>query len=191
MTTEEEIRDLVQRKDGAIERLVNTYTGPLLAGALAIGFTKTDAEDLVQETFVAFLGAMDRFEGRSKLKTYLFGILYNKAKEMRKKQRREVNLDEVQEDFENRFDARGGWSTPPQGPEESVLSQEIRDMIEECAKNLSPTQSAAFFLTEVSGESPEEICNTLGIRATHLRVLLHRARMNLRECLEKHWGRRK
>ena len=190
-TLEEEVRKLRQRENGAMEALVNTYTQPLMAGAFAMGFPEVDAEELVQETFVAFLSAIDRFEGRSQLKTYLFGILYNKAADMRKKQHREDSLDEIQEDYEKRFDDKGMWSKPPQGPEDSALTKEIQATIEKCAENLSASQRTAFFLREVEGESPEAICNVLGVSYTNLRVLMHRARMRLRECLEKNWTRLK
>ncbi len=174
-----------------MDELVNAYTQPLMAGAMAMGFSEVDAEELAQETFVAFLGAIDRFEGRSQLKTYLFGILYNKAADLRKKQHREDSLDEIQEDFEKRFDARGMWSTPPQGPEDRALTKEIQSWIEKCAENLSASQRTAFFLREVEGESSEAICNVLGVSYTNLRVLMYRARMALRECLEKNWSRLK
>src|SRR3989344_5118581 len=180
---EEQVRDLKARKNGAMEELVNTYTQPVMDGAFALGFSETDAEELVQETFVAFLSAIDRFEGRSQLKTYLFGILYNKAADMRKKQHREDSLDEIQEDYEKRCDDKGMWSRPHQGPEDSALTKEIQATIEKCAENLSASQRTAFFLREVEGESPEAICNVLGVSYTNLRVLMHRARMRLRECL--------
>lgn len=188
---EEQVRDLKARKNGAMEELVNSYTQPLMAGAFALGFSEADAEELAQETFVAFLSAIDRFEGRSQLKTYLFGILYNKAADMRKKRHREDSLDEIQEDYEKRFDDKGMWSAPPQGPEDSALTKEIQAWIEKCAENLSANQRTAFFLREVEGESSEAICNVLGVSYTNLRVLMYRARMALRECLEKNWSRLK
>lgn len=187
---EEHIRNLRERKDGALEEFVNSYTQPLLAACYAIGFGKVDAEELVQETFVAFLSAIDRFEGRSQLKTYLFGILYNKASEMRRKQLRQESLDEIQEDFEKRFDSRGMWSVPPKGPEEAALTNEIQAWIEKCAEGLSLHQRTAFFLKEAEGESSEAVCNILGVSYTNLRVLMHRARIKLRECLERNWKNR-
>lgn len=188
---EEQVRDLRARKNGAMEKLVDTYTQPLMAGAFAMGFSESDAEELVQETFVAFLKAVERFEGRSQLKTYLFGILYNKASDMRRKRYREESLDEIQEDFEKRFDSKGMWAQPPQGPEDSALNKEIQGWIEKCAEKLSARQREAFFLSEVEGESYEAICNILGVTYTNLRVLMYRARMGLRECLEKNWARLK
>ncbi len=186
---EEQVRDLRARKNGALEKLVDSHTRPLMAGAFAMGFSEGDAEELVQETFAAFLTAVERFEGRSQLKTYLFGILYNKASDMRRKRHREESLDEIQEDFEKRFDSNGLWAKPPQGPEDSALTRETQGWIEKCAEKLSARQRAAFFLKEAEGESSEAICNILGVTYTNLRVLMYRARMGLRECLEKNWAR--
>ena len=170
---EEQVRDLRARKNGAMEKLVDAYTQPLMAGAFVMGFSEADAEELVQETFVAFLKAVERFEGRSQLKTYLFGILYNKASDMRRKRAREDSLDEIQEDYEKRFDPKGMWAKPPQGPEDSALTQEIQGWIEKCAEKLSARQRAAFFLREAEGESSEDICNILGVTYTNLRVLMY------------------
>lgn len=186
---DEQIRDLRERKNGALENLVDAYTQPLMAGAFALGFPESDAEELVQETFVAFLKAVERFEGRSQLKTFLFGILYNKASDLRRKRAREHSLDEIQEDFEDRFDPKGMWAAPPQGPEDRALTKEIQGWIQQCAEKLTERQRAAFFLKESEGESSEAICNILGVTYTNLRVLLYRARMGLRECLEKNWAR--
>lgn len=187
---EEQVRRLRARENGAMAELVGALTQPLMAGAFAMGFLEQDAEELVQETFAAFLSAVDRFEGRSQLKTYLFGILYNKAADLRRKRFREDSLDELNTEFEKRFDPKGMWSAPPQGPEDAALTREIAVWIEKCAESLSATQRAAFFLREVEGESSEAIRNILGVSDTNLRVLMYRARTKLRECLEQNWARR-
>lgn len=184
---EKQVRGLRERKDGAIEALVEQYTGPLMGAAFALGFTETDAEELVQETFAALLTSLDRFEMRSQLKTYIFGILYNKAGTLRGKQRREESLDPQEPAAQNRFDTMGMWTTPPKGPEDAALNDEIRDWIRRCSDNLSLAQRAALCLWEVEGEETETICNVLKLSHTNLRVLLHRARHKMRECLEKNW----
>ncbi|MBI4064586.1 MAG: sigma-70 family RNA polymerase sigma factor [Elusimicrobia bacterium] len=187
-TVQDQIQNLRERKNGAMEDLVNTYTQPLMAGAFAMGFLDFDAEELVQQTFVAFLSAVDRFEGRAQLKTYLFGILYNKASEMRRKRQKEESLDNTEDVFEKRFNPAGIWNSPPRGPEDTALTNEIQAWIEKCSENLPIQHRTAFFLKEVEKESSDTICNILGISYTHLRVLMHRARIKLRECLEKKWG---
>jgi RNA polymerase sigma-70 factor (ECF subfamily) len=175
------------RKDGALEALVQQYTGPLMGAAFALGFSETDAEELVQETFVAFLSSLDRFEMRSQLKTYVIGILYNKAKTLRGKRVREESLDPQEPASAWRFDTMGMWTSPPKGPEEAALNDEIREWIRKCTESLSLAQRAALCLREVEGEETETICNVLRLSHTNLRVLLHRARNKMRECLEKNW----
>ena len=171
-----------------LSRLVAEHTGPLLRGALAMGFAQADAEELVQDTFVAFLKARDRFEGRSSVRTFLFGILYNKGAELSRKKQREYAQDDIEALFDSHFDAHGHWlSELPKGPEEQVLSKELADIIATCAEKLSMDQRTSFYLKEVEGTASEDICNALGLSDTNLRVLLYRARVRLRECLERNW----
>jgi RNA polymerase sigma-70 factor (ECF subfamily) len=184
------VEDLRARKLETLNTLVTENLPTLLAGALAIGLSRPDAEEVVQETFVAFLSGLDRFEGRSSVRTYLFGILYHKASNLRAKARREEGQDDIEAVVDARFDAAGMWARPPRGPEAVALDSEIRGWIERCSEGLSDDQRAAFFLKEVDGEEPEAICNVLGVSTTNLRVLLHRARLKLRECLEKNWEKK-
>ena len=169
-------------------RLVAEHTGALLRGAMAIGFSQSDAEELVQDTFVAYLKARERFEGRSSVKTFLFGILYNKGRELARKKQREQGQEDVEAVFDSHFDAAGHWlAALPKGPEEEALTQELASIIAACAEGLSTDQRASFFLKAVEGATSEDICNALGLSDTNLRVLLYRARLKLRECLERTW----
>lgn len=171
-----------------LSQLVAEHTGTLLRGAMAMGFSQADAEELVQESFVAYLKARDRFEGRSSVKTFLFGILYNKGAELSRKKKREAGLEDIEAVFDSHFDGAGHWlATLPKGPEEEALSKELADVIAACAEKLSVEQRTAFYLKEVEGTSPEEVRNVLGVSDTNLRVLLYRARLRLRECLERSW----
>lgn len=184
------IEDLRSRKPEVLTALVDDNLPNLLAGALALGLSRVDAEEVVQETFVAFLSGLDRFEGRSSLRTYLFGILYHKAANLRAKKRREEATDDIEAVFDARFASDGMWSRPPRGPEAEVLDGEIREWVQRCAEGLSDDQRAVFFLKEVDGEEPEAICNALGVSTTNFRVLLHRAKLKLRECLERNWEKK-
>lgn len=175
------------RSPEALTAVVNEHLPVLLAGAMASGLSRSDAEEAVQETFVAFLSALDRFEGRSSLRTYLFGILYHKASDLRAKARRAEGTDDIESVVNARFDEGGLWVRPPRGPEAAALDAETRRLIEACAEGLPLAQRAAFFLKEVEGESSEDVCNVLGVSETNLRVMLHRARLRLRECLELSW----
>ncbi|MDE2292918.1 MAG: sigma-70 family RNA polymerase sigma factor [Elusimicrobia bacterium] len=182
--------DLRARKREALEAVVRENAGPLLRGAMALGLGEGEAEDLVQEAFTAFLAAVERFEGRSSVRTFLFGILYNKARERGRLRAREVATDPVDAVFESRFDARGHWTRPPRGPDDEALSAETDRLLAECLKGLPEAQRAAFQLKEVEGLEPAQACNALAVTATHLRVLLFRARHRLRECLEGKWDAR-
>lgn len=184
------LEDLRARKPETLNALVTEHLSTLLAGALAIGLSRPDAEEVVQDTFAAFLAGLDRFEGRSSVRTYLFGILYHKASNLRAKERREEGRDDIAAVVDARFDAAGMWARPPRGPEAQALDKEIRGWIERCSEGLSDDQRAAFFLKEVEGEEPAAICNVLGVSTTNLRVLLHRARLKLRECLERNWEKK-
>lgn len=181
------LADIRARKPEALTAMVNEHLPTLLAGALAIGLSRSDAEEAVQETFVAFLSSVDRFEGRSSLRTYLFGILYHKASHLRAKARREEGTDDIETIVGARFNEAGMWSRPPLGPEAVALDAETRRMVEKCSEGLPDAQRTAFFLKEVEGETPEAVCSILGVTATNLRVMLHRARLKLRECLESTW----
>lgn len=181
------LEDLRARKPEALTAMVNDHLPTLLAGALSIGLSRPDAEEVVQETFVAFLSGLDRFEGRSTVRTYLFGILYHKASNLRAKARREEGSDDIEAVVGARFNPEGMWARPPGGPEALALDSEIRGWVEKCSEGLPDAQRAAFFLKEIEGEAPEAICNVLGVSATNLRVMLHRARLKLRECLELNW----
>lgn len=179
--------DLRARKPEALAALVDEHLPRLLAGAMAIGLTREDAEEAVQDTFVAFLSGLERFEGRSSLSTYLFGIMYHKASRLRAKGRREEGTDDIEAVVDARFGEDGLWTRAPRGPEAEALDAEIRRFVELCAEGLTEAQRAAFFLKEVEGHDPEEVCNALGVSGTNLRVILHRARLKLRECLESRW----
>lgn len=184
-TPSHQLSDLRAHKQEAIETLVHTYTEPLMAAALGAGFSRADAEELVQDTFVAFLSAIQRFEGHSQLKTFLFGILYNKGSELRRRNRRESATDQIETIFNQRFDEQGLWRNPPNGPEALYEAQELGEWIATCAEQLPLNQRMAFHLKEVEGEKTKDICKILKVSVTHLGVLLFRARNSLRECLEK------
>ncbi|MBI5201331.1 MAG: sigma-70 family RNA polymerase sigma factor [Elusimicrobia bacterium] len=171
----------------AIAAAVREHSGVLFRAALGQGFSDADAEELVQETFATLLSA--RFEGRSTLRTFLFGILYRKCLERRREAGRELAVDPGDEVFESRFHTGGHWAKPPRGPEQDADAAEAAALISDCLKALPPQQKEAFRLREVDQEESAAVCNVLGVSDTHLRVLLFRARAKLRECLEGKWKR--
>lgn len=186
----ERIAALKARRPGAVEGLVDEFSSPLLACALSWGLSRPDAEEAVQDALVDFLGALGRFEGRSSLKTYLFGVLFHKCSERRRKARREEAVEDVEAVVDARFGLLGVWNCIPRGPEQEAVDGELREWLARCAEGLSPDQRAAFTLKAVDGVPTGEACKILGVSATNLGVLLFRARNKLRECLEKRWMRR-
>lgn len=170
-----------------ISRLVSDHAGDLMRCARGMGLSHADAEEVVSASFAAFLEASRRFEGRSSIKTFLFGILYNKALEHGRHGARELATDPSDQIFEKRFDRGGHWSRPPQGPAEQADISELAELIDSCLEALPAQQRAVFHLKEVDRQSSANIRNILGIADTHLRVLFFRARNRLRECLEAKW----
>lgn len=179
------------QRNESMDEVVERYTEPLLAAALAIGWRGVDAEDLVQDTLLIYLEKSHRFEGRSTLKTYLTGILYHKSMEKRREQAREIPNDPVDEVFEQRFAKGGIWRTKPRGPEDIAQSKETAKLIDTCLDKLSTPQRMAFALRELEQRSTEDACKILDVTVTHLGVLLFRARNKVRECIEVQWGKRK
>jgi RNA polymerase sigma-70 factor (ECF subfamily) len=149
-----------------------------------MGFASSEAEDLVQDVFTTFFERLDRFEGRSQLRTWLFGILHNKALERHRASVVENRADPIDAIFESRFDADGKWAQPPADLERLLLSKEAGELIHSCMGELPANQRGAFVLREIEGIESAEICKILGITVTNLGVLMHRARIRLRECLE-------
>ena len=148
------------------------------------GLAPQDAEDVTQATFATFIESAPRFEGRSSVRTWLFGILYKKIAEARRAGQRDRQNEELDEGFERRFDARGQWSTPPR-PIDTVLHQkEVETEIFTCLDAAPLRQSLAFILREVEQLSTEDICHVLGVTRTNFGVMIHRIRNRVRDCLE-------
>ena len=181
---------LRQREPDALTEAVQEHARPLLRAAKALGFPAQEAEDMVQDVFTTFIERIDRFEGRSQLRTWLFGILHNKALERRRATAVDDRMDPIDTVFESRFDANGQWARPPAELERLLLSKEAGVLIHLCMEELPANQRGVFVLREVEGIETTEICKILEISVTNLGVLMHRARTRLRECLEaKGWGK--
>ncbi len=150
-----------------------------------MGLSAHEAEDVVQDVFTIFLQKLDAFEGRSQLRTWLFGILHRKVMEHRRAASRYSRADPIDQVFEDRFDARGSWVRPPADLQRLLLSKEIHDVISLCMESLSPDQREAFVLREIEGLDTAEICKIMGLTITNFGVQMHRARAKLRECLER------
>lgn len=171
-----------------LDVLIEKYTDNLLRAAFSMGFSDNEAEELVQDTFCAFLEGQARFEKRSKLLTYLFGILYNKAREHRRYRDRHESIDaQVDAAFEEGFDAQEHWNDETMAQmsevEKKAQSKTLDLWIQECMEGLNALMRMAFTMKEVQCLSSEEICVALNITPNSLGVTLFRARNKLRDCL--------
>jgi RNA polymerase sigma-70 factor (ECF subfamily) len=157
------------------------------------------AEDMVQETLMAALQARASYAGRAAEKTWLTGILKHKIIDFIRKQVRETTVDDIialseaatESEVDDLFDARGHWIHPPRdwgNPDKTLHNHQFLDAFEACLRRLKPTLAQVFTLKEFSGLSNEEICNELDITATNCGVMLYRARMSLRRCLDVQWS---
>lgn len=160
------------------------------------------AEDVVQDTLVAALAAQSGFSGKSSVKTWLTGILKHKIVDaIRRKQREPIavsTLDEEAdiEDFDALFSERGSWRERPTdwgNPDDALSQRQFFEIMELCMEKLPPNTARVFLMREVMELETDEICKELSITANNLWVILYRARMSLRECLQLNWfadGRR-
>jgi RNA polymerase sigma-70 factor (ECF subfamily) len=182
------------RDEAAFAALMRDYGGAMLRVAMMYVSSRAVAEDVVQDTWLGVLKGIDRFEGRSSLKTWIFRILANTAKTRGQREGRSIPFSALEEDggFEptverERFGAAGHWAVPPRAwPEERLLSAETRSVLEAAIERLPPTQRLVISLRDVEGWSAEEVRNVLELSETNQRVLLHRARAKVRRALEQY-----
>jgi RNA polymerase sigma-70 factor (ECF subfamily) len=147
------------------------------------------AEDAVQETLLAALAGEAGFGGRSNLRTWLTGILKHKIVDAIRRASREAPSADA-DPLEELFDDSGHWRDMPStwaDPDASLQQKEFFMKLEECLSQLPAKTSQAFMMREHLGFETDEICKELGVTPTHCWVLLYRARMALRLCLEQNW----
>ncbi|MEO5925816.1 MAG: sigma-70 family RNA polymerase sigma factor [Bryobacteraceae bacterium] len=168
----------------AMDGVIRLYLPRVLRAARASGLRTEQAEDIVQAVFVTFIEKIKGFEGRSQVRTWLFGILFRKMLEAGRQAKRDRQFDDVAEVDQSQFHSDGTWATPPQLPDLAVYSREIREHIADCLGGVSDKQRMAFVLREVESMDTTEICEVLEVTPTNFGVLIHRARNLLRHCLE-------
>lgn len=181
------------------EGWVEQYGDDLFGFAAARVRNRAIAQDLVQETFLAGIKTSQGFAGRSSERSWLFGILRNKLADYYRLQNREVAiadletlLPEEQGAFGTSGPGKDGWvmKLAPKAwetPDGTLMSKEFQDVLRSCLSRLPDKVAQVFRLREIDGVSSEEICKDLGVSPNNLWVMLHRARMGLRRCLEAHW----
>ncbi len=155
------------------------------------------AEDVVQETFLAALKARENFSGRSSERTWLIGILKHKIIDLIRKRTRERPVTELTADEESEeaftalFDEKGQWKDKYSewrlNPNEALDKKEFRQALVKCMQGLPGRQAEAFTLHTIEGMKGPEVCKVLDITPTNLWAMLHRARTKLKGCLEANY----
>lgn len=183
-------REVVAQFNPGLVRLARTYVSAELA------------EEVVQETWVAVIRSIDRFEQRSSLMTWVYRILLNKVRTLAKRESKIIpfaamghtsdgNHPSVDPDrLIHSESGPGHWGQPPARwenlPAERLQSEETLDMVIAAIERLPPAQREVIELRDIQGRSAEEVCNTLGVSSVNQRVLLHRARVAVRATLEEY-----
>lgn len=156
------------------------------------------AEEIVQVTLLAALQSKNSFAGKSTEKSWLFGILKHKImdhfRSLKTQRTYEIAQDEDADPYENAYNESGHWISPPRdwetNPEKAAENAELMTALADCLDGLSEKFRNIFVLKEVEGMKSEDICKEMEINPTNLWVILHRARNQLKKCLEaKHWNK--
>ena len=199
MRPDSEIVAALRRKDDGVYReLVDAWSPGLLRLARMYVRDREIAADVVQETWIAVLRGIDRFEGRSSLKTWVYRILLNTAKTRGQRESRSIPFSAAAAADEpavdpDRFLESGGWRIGPADwptPEDELLSDETRNEILAAIEQLPEAQRVVITMRDVEGFTPEEVSDALGITDGNQRVLLHRARSKIRRAIEELLGMR-
>lgn len=177
--------------DDAFASLVSKHHTRLLRFAESMVSSRAVAEEVVQDTWLGVVRGIDRFEGRSSVKTWLFHILANRARTAGAREARSVPLGDP---LEGRFTGAGEWSRPPEpwsdAVDARVVADELASRVKRCLPGLPPGQRQVLVLRDIEGLEASEVCALLGISAGNQRVLLHRARAQVRGVLEAELGGR-
>ncbi|HXI21685.1 MAG TPA: sigma-70 family RNA polymerase sigma factor [Gemmatimonadales bacterium] len=172
------------RDPDTLQAVVRENLPILLRAARAAGLPPDRAEDTVQEVLLTFLTRAAEFDGRARVRTWLYGILLKKMSRALEGVRRAQETEEIDAVVESRFDQAGRWSRPPRGPDAGADRERVRAWLAQCLEELPDRRRIAFVLREVEELPTEEVCKVLEVTPNNLGVLLFRARNGLRECLE-------
>lgn len=205
-TASSEEAELVTRlragDERSFEKLVESYHGTMLAVARTYVKSRAVAEEVVQDAWVGMLNGLDRFEGRSSLKTWILRIVVNTAMTRGGREARSVPFSSlIAEDedpavaverFRGRDDAfPGHWAGYPSDwrslPEQALVGRETLDVVKRAIEELPVAQRTVITLRDIQGCDAEEVCAALEVSDGNQRVLLHRARSHVRAALERHF----
>ena len=173
---------LVAAHHDAMVRLASTFVS-----------SRAIAEEVVQDTWLAVVRGIERFEGRSSLRTWLLAILVNRARTAETREARSVAIGDAGPAVDRaRFDPTGHWAAPPEhwveDAEARLGAAELAGRIRIALAELPPRQRAVIMLRDVDGLRSDEVCEVLALSSANQRVLLHRGRSQLRQALEDALG---
>jgi RNA polymerase sigma-70 factor (ECF subfamily) len=172
--------------ESAFADLVRRYQPQLLRLAEATVGSRAVAQEVTQDTWLAVVRGVDRFEGRSSFKTWLFHILLNRARTAATK---EVRAGRPDEHVEERFDASGAWAEPPEPwadrADDRMVATDLAGRVRALLPQLPDVQRQVVLLRDVEGVEAAEVCRLLAISDGNQRVLLHRGRARLRALLSE------
>jgi RNA polymerase sigma-70 factor, ECF subfamily len=175
--------------ESAFVALVLRYQSRLARLALATVGNRAVAEEVCQDTWLAVVRGVDRFQGRSSFKTWLFHILLNRAHTAVGK---ELRAGRPEEDVEERFDASGAWASPPvpwsERADDRIVAEQLAPRVRTLLAKLPDSQRQVVALRDVEGLSAGDVASLLGLTAGNQRVLLHRGRSRLRALLSPEMG---
>ena len=187
---------LARLRDGdeqAFTDLVGRYHSSMLRLAMSFVSSQAVAEEVVQDTWLAVLRGLGRFEERSSLRTWLFTILVNRARSTGEREARTVPVADAGPVVDaSRFGPNGGWTQPPEdwaeAAENRIDAAKLSGLLRGCLDRLPGRQRDVVLLRDVEEMSSAEVCQVLAISEANQRVLLHRGRSKLRQVLESELG---
>ncbi len=182
------LTDLRAGKDAAFEELVRSYGPRLLSVARRFMKNDEDAQDVLQDSFISAFRSLGRFEGQSKLSTWLHRIVVNASlmKIRSQKRRPETSIEELLPQFledGHHVDMPSPWKS---NPHEELESSETRTLVQESIGKLPESYRTVLLLRDIEGLDTEETAKMLGISSNAAKIRLHRARLALREVLDPH-----
>jgi RNA polymerase sigma-70 factor (ECF subfamily) len=182
--------------EAAFVELVDRYHSSLLRLASSFVPNRAVAEEVVQDAWLAVVRGIERFEGRSSLKTWLVRIVVNRARTTGVRERRTTPADLASNEPSvppDRFNANGQWSDPPaawaEEAEDRLTAKDLVQRIVAFLPEVPEAQRRVVLLRDFEGLPPAEVCDLLGISEANQRVLLHRGRSRLRGMLERERGK--
>jgi RNA polymerase sigma-70 factor, ECF subfamily len=187
-TDVEVLSRLREGDEQAFVALVGRYQQPMLRLARSMVSTQAVAEEVVQDTWMGVVRGIDRFEGRSSLKTWLFRILTNRARSTGAREPSHAPIDDLHAVDPNRFDSSGQWADPvdrwTDDSDDRLDAASWSPILKAGLDDLPPRQRQVVMLRDVEGLSSDDVCAVLDISGGNERILLHRGRSRLRELLE-------